>query len=55
MARAKVQMDKVRAVNGQGRYKATGKSMDAHPCPEWFVDAKLGIFIDWGPWSLASW
>ncbi len=55
MARAKAQMDKVRAVNGQGRYKATGKSMDAHPCPEWFVDAKLGIFIDWGPWSLASW
>lgn len=55
MARAKIQMDKVRAVNGQGRYKAIGKSMDAHPCPEWFVDAKLGIFIDWGPWSLASW
>ena len=55
MARAKVQMDKVRAVNGKGRYKATGKSMDVHPCPEWFIDAKLGIFIDWGPWSLASW
>ena len=55
MARAKVQMAKVDAVNAAGKYKATGASMDAHPCPEWFLDAKLGIFIDWGLWSLASW
>lgn len=55
MARAKEQMAKVDAVNAAGKYKATGASMDAHPCPEWFIDAKLGIFIDWGLWSLASW
>ncbi len=55
MARAEKQMAKVDAVNAAGKYKATGASMDAHPCPEWFVDAKLGIFIDWGLWSLASW
>ena len=55
MARAKEQVAKVEAVNAAGKYRATGASMDAHPCPEWFVDAKLGIFIDWGLWSLASW
>ena len=55
MARAKAQMAKVDAVNAAGKYKPTGASMDSHPCPEWFVDAKLGIFIDWGLWSLASW
>ena len=55
MARAQKQMDKVNDVNTKGRWKATGASMDEHKCPEWFIDAKLGIFIDWGPWSVASW
>lgn len=55
IARAKAQMAKVDAVNAAGRYKATGPSLDTHPCPEWFIDAKLGIFVDWGPWSIASW
>ena len=55
MARAAKQMKKVDAVNAAGKWKATGASIDAHKCPEWFVDAKLGIFIDWGPWSVASW
>jgi len=54
-ARAQAQMAKVDAVNAKGRYKPTGPSLDTHPCPEWFVDAKLGIFVDWGPWSIASW
>ena len=55
MARAKKQMEKVDAVNAAGKYKATGASMDSHPCPEWFIDAKFGILVDWGLWSLASW
>ncbi len=55
MARAAKQMEKVRAVIAKGPYKATGKSIDSHPCPEWFIDAKLGIFVDWGAWSIASW
>ena len=55
MARAAKQMKKVDAVNAAGKWKATGASIDAHKCPDWFVDAKLGIFIDWGPWSIASW
>ena len=55
MARAHEQMGKVKDVNAKGRWKATGASMDQHACPDWFIDAKLGIFIDWGPWSVASW
>ncbi len=55
MQRAARQMEKVNAVIAKGPYKATGKSIDAHPCPEWFIDAKLGIFVDWGAWSIASW
>ena len=45
-------MDKT---NREGKWHADAQSIDAHRCPEWFVDAKLGIFIDWGPWSVASW
>ena len=25
------------------------------PCPDWFHDAKLGIFIHWGPYSVPAW
>jgi len=26
-----------------------------HTCPEWFKDAKLGLFVDWGIYSIAGW
>ena len=55
MARARETMARVDRVNSEGKWHATGKSIDGHKCPDWFIDAKLGIFIDWGPWSLASW
>ena len=55
MELARAQMEKVDAANRSGRYRATGASLDAHRCPEWLQDAKLGIFVDWGPWSVASW
>lgn len=54
MARAKVQMEKVNAVNRSGKYAATGLGMDKHKCPEWFIDAKLGMFVDWGLYSIAA-
>ncbi len=41
--------------NANGKWKATPESIDSHKCPEWFVDAKFGIFIDWGLWSIPSW
>ena len=54
IARARAQMAKVDAVNRAGKYAATGAGMDRHACPEWFIDAKLGMFVDWGPWSIAA-
>lgn len=55
MARAQDVMRRVEETNANGKYKATAESIDSHKCPEWFKDAKFGIFIDWGLWSLASW
>lgn len=26
-----------------------------HPAPEWFKDAKLGVFIHWGPYTVPAW
>ena len=54
MARAKAQMEKVNAVNRSGKYAETGLGMDKHKCPEWFIDAKLGMFVDWGLYSIAA-
>ncbi len=53
--RGRAEYERVLAVNRSGKWKADGKSIDEHKCPEWFEDAKFGIFIDWGLWSVASW
>ena len=39
----------------EGVYKPTWESLDAHPLPEWFDDAKLGMFVDWGLYSIGAW
>lgn len=33
-------------------YQATDESIRAHTAPNWFHDAKLGIFIHWGLYSV---
>ncbi len=38
-----------------GPYRATFESISTHQAPEWFLDAKFGMFVDWGPWSVAGW
>jgi len=35
-----------------GKYKPTWASLKNHPTPEWFDDAKLGIFVHWGVYSV---
>ena len=37
------------------RYDTTQASIATHPVPTWFNDAKLGIFIHWGLYSVAGW
>ncbi len=36
-------------------YEATRESISAHQAPDWFRDAKLGIFIHWGLYSIPGW
>ncbi|CAM4344123.1 Alpha-L-fucosidase [Mycobacterium basiliense] len=36
-------------------YLPTKKSLAAHPMPEWFENAKFGIFIHWGLYSVPGW
>jgi alpha-L-fucosidase len=37
-----------------GKYRPTWESLDARPAPEWYLDAKFGIFIHWGVYSVPS-
>jgi len=36
-------------------YEPTWESLDQHPLPQWFQDAKFGIFIHWGVFSVPAW
>lgn len=44
----------IEKVNAAGTYKNTRESLATHRCPDWFQDAKIGMFIDWGPWSVGG-
>lgn len=35
-------------------YFANWESLRAHPIPQWYDDAKVGIFIHWGPYSVPA-
>ncbi|PHM05577.1 alpha-L-fucosidase [Nostoc sp. 'Peltigera malacea cyanobiont' DB3992] len=37
------------------QYEPTNESLSKHEVPEWFKDAKLGIFIHWGVYSVPGW
>jgi len=54
MKRADAAMEKAAAVNAAGKYKPNWDSLDAHPLPEWFEDAKFGMFVDWGLYSIGA-
>src|SRR6476620_11372688 len=36
-------------------YEPTVESLDKHPLPDWYADAKLGIFVHWGLYSVPGW
>ena len=54
MQLAEKQYQIVTEVNAKGKWKPTPESIDTHKAPEWFEDAKFGMFIDWGLWSVAG-
>ncbi len=37
------------------KYEANWASLDARPTPDWFLDAKFGVFIHWGVYSVPAW
>lgn len=39
----------------QGPYQPTWESLDSRPNPAWFAEAKFGIFIHWGVYSVPAW
>jgi alpha-L-fucosidase len=44
------------AVSAQAvTYQPTWESLDARPTPQWYDDAKFGIFIHWGVYSVPAW
>jgi alpha-L-fucosidase len=36
-------------------YQPTIESLDSHPLPNWYNDAKLGVMIVWGLYSVPGW
>lgn len=36
------------------QYTPTWNSLDSRPLPQWYDDAKIGIFIHWGVFSVPS-
>ncbi|XP_014681614.1 PREDICTED: alpha-L-fucosidase-like [Priapulus caudatus] len=39
---------------GVKRYKPTWESLDARPLPSWYDEAKFGIFLHWGVYSVPA-
>ena len=42
------------AAAASGQYKPTWDSLDTRPLPAWYDEAKFGIFIHWGVFSVPS-
>jgi alpha-L-fucosidase len=36
-------------------YQPTWDSVATHPLPDWYDDAKLGVFLHWGLYSVPGW
>jgi alpha-L-fucosidase len=53
--RAQKEVAALDEVNRQGAYQPTWESLDRHAGPEWFDDAKFGMFLDWGLYSVPGW
>lgn len=51
---AHIDLSELEAVNRNGTYQGKLESISTHLTPEWYKDAKLCIFYDWGPYSLPA-
>ncbi len=41
-------------LHAQDRYQANWESLKKYTCPDWFRDAKFGIFIHWGVYAVPA-
>ena len=44
----------VNRVNGEGPFRPDWESLQNYKVPEWYLDAKFGIFIHWGVYSVPA-
>jgi alpha-L-fucosidase len=42
-------------VAAENKYAPNWASLDQRPTPEWFLDAKFGVFIHWGVYAVPAW
>ncbi|HEY3388997.1 MAG TPA: alpha-L-fucosidase, partial [Prolixibacteraceae bacterium] len=42
-------------VTAQGPYKPTWESLDSHKMPQWYDNAKIGLSMHWGVYSVPAW
>lgn len=47
-------LEKIDRVIAQGPYQDTWESLSAYQAPEWYQNAKFGIFIHWGIYSVPA-
>ncbi|XP_068935144.1 tissue alpha-L-fucosidase-like isoform X1 [Petaurus breviceps papuanus] len=43
------------SASGSPRYTPDWESLDARPLPAWFDEAKFGVFVHWGVYSVPAW
>lgn len=48
------ELEKIEACIAEGEYKDSWDSLARHKTPQWFQDAKFGIFIHWGVYSVPA-
>lgn len=55
MMKAAQEMARVEQINSKsGNFRPTWESLDTHQVPEWYEDAKFGMFVDWGLYSIPA-
>ena len=45
-------LQKIEDVNNKGKYKPEWDSLAAYPVPKWYSEAKFGVFIHWGVFTV---
>lgn len=49
-----ISLEEIERVIQSGPFEATWASLSHHTCPNWYRDAKFGIFIHWGVYSVPA-